>query len=171
MPVGHVHHHEPDADGSYATDIITTISHADRQALGQWQPSDAGEATHALVWALIFLATLERDGRYHDETEDDLAALRGIIGTLDRRIIPALQGVRDAAVRRHHALGGSYGRLADAMNVPRSTAQTRCDALLEREPSPWEQWAVDGRSRMPWADIGSAGFADDRQREESSDAR
>jgi hypothetical protein len=54
---------------------------------------------------------------------------------VDRRLLPALQGIRDAAVRRHHHLGGSHGQLARAMGVARSTAQTRTEALDARDPS------------------------------------
>ncbi|WJV50858.1 hypothetical protein [Streptomyces flavofungini] len=99
-----------------------------------------GEFARTLEWALLLLRTLERDGRDR-APEDDLNGLHALVRALDQRLIPTLEGVRDAAVRRYRELGGSYGSLAKAMGVPRSTAQTRSTALLGREPSAHERWA------------------------------
>lgn len=98
------------------------------------------EFTRTLEWALSLLRTLERNNRDR-VPEDDLNRLHTLVRALDQRLIPALEGVRDAAVRRYRELGGSYGSLAKAMGVPRSTAQTRSTALLGREPSAHERWA------------------------------
>ncbi|GHC77910.1 hypothetical protein [Streptomyces flavofungini] len=98
------------------------------------------EFTRTLEWALSLLRTLERNHRDR-VPEDDLNRLHTLVRALDQRLIPALEGVRDAAVRRYRELGGSYGSLAKAMGVPRSTAQTRSTALLGREPSAHERWA------------------------------
>jgi hypothetical protein len=53
-----------------------------------------------------------------------------------------LGGIRDALVREYAALGGTYGQLAAAMAVSRSTAQYRRDRLTAAEPGEWERWAV-----------------------------
>jgi hypothetical protein len=53
----------------------------------------------------------------------------------------SLGGIRDALVREHAALGGTYGQLAEAMAVSRSTAQYRRDRLTTAEPNEWERWA------------------------------
>ena len=45
---------------------------------------------------------------------------------------PRAGGIRDAAVRRHHQLGGSYGSLAAAMGVAKSTAQTEIRRRRDR---------------------------------------
>lgn len=164
MPAAHVVHEEPRPDGAYDTDIVTRLDPAERDALGcdphaglgltmGRQLSEIGEFSHAVAWALVLLRSIEHDGGYGQDTQDDLAHLRGVVAALDRRLIPALAGVRDAAVRRHHELGGSHGRLAAAMGVPRSTAQTRTEALAARDPSPFERWATAlGTVALPRAD-------------------
>jgi hypothetical protein len=60
-----------------------------------------------------------------------------------------LEGIRDAAVRRHQALGGSHGQLGRAMGAPRSTARTHTEALLAREPSPHERWVLTRGAVLP----------------------
>ncbi|MBG0819075.1 hypothetical protein [Planomonospora sp. ID82291] len=146
MPSAHV-----DTEDPHAIDIVTRISPAERDALGAVLLADPGEFTHAVVWALILLRTIERDGQHVDGAAEDLSALRGLIGTLERRLIPALHGIRDAAVRRHQDMGGSYGQLARAMGTPRSTAQSRHEALERRPPSDHERWATGtGGLRLPW---------------------
>jgi hypothetical protein len=165
MPMATVRNEEPGPDGrSYSTDIIVRLTAAEREALG-CDPQkglglvqgrmlgEVGEFSHAVAWALILLRSIEHDGGYGQDTDDDLAHLRGIVGALERQLLPALEGIRDAAVRRHHDLGGSHGQLAAAMGVPRSTAQTRTEVLVARDPSPWERWATAlGTIALPRAD-------------------
>src|SRR5690606_26614576 len=64
------------------------------------------------------------------------------INDLDNRLMPRMEGIRDAVIRAHHAAGGSVGNLALAMDTARSTAQYRRDVLLASEPSSWERWAT-----------------------------
>lgn len=129
---------EPYEDEQRIPDIIMACPHETPELPGG--ADQVGEFTHTLEWALLLLRTLERDGRDR-VPEDDLNRLHSLVRALDQRLIPALEGVRDAAVRRYRELGGSYGGLAKAMGVPRSTAQTRSMALLGREPSAHERWA------------------------------
>jgi hypothetical protein len=58
-------------------------------------------------------------------------------------LLPRLEGIRDGAIREHRAAGGSLGQLAAAMDVAKSTAQYRRDALPEF-PNTWEEWARNG---------------------------
>ncbi|MFD0078993.1 hypothetical protein ACFVIY_42350, partial [Streptomyces sp. NPDC127166] len=66
------------------------------------------------------------------------------IHDVDRRLLPRIEGIRDAAMRAHSASGGSVGQLARAMDVARSTAQYRREVLQRATPSDWETWAVSG---------------------------
>ncbi|ARX81013.1 MULTISPECIES: hypothetical protein [Streptomyces] len=129
---------EPYEDEQRIPDIIVASSHEACDLSGG--TDQVGEFARTLEWALLLLRTLERDGRDR-VPEEDLNRLHSLVRALDQRLIPALEGVRDAAVRRYRELGGSYGGLAKAMGVPRSTAQTRSMALLGREPSAHERWA------------------------------
>lgn len=143
MPSASVEHHDPIGNGPALTDFIVRVDEKELEALseGAYGRADLAEFTHAAVWALILLRTLERDGTYADDIEEDRAHLRGLIRALEQTLLPRMLGIRDAAVRWHSKLDGSYGKLADAMDVARSTAQSRVEALLDREPSEGERWA------------------------------
>ena len=54
------------------------------------------------------------------------------------QLIRVLEGALDGEIRAHAAVNGSYGQLAKALGVARSTAQTQRDALLAKAPSQWE---------------------------------
>lgn len=147
MPLQTIERHDPENEGAPGlVDLIVTLTDEEAALLGGDEMA-AGEPAHLTAWALILLRTLERDGtytsRYRDkgDPDDDLASLRGLIVALDKTVLPRLHGIRDAAIRAHQDRGGSYGKLAAAMNVPRSTAQTRADALTAQDPSPYERWA------------------------------
>lgn len=147
MPVQSIERQDPVNEGAPGlVDLIVTLTDEEAALLGS-DAMAAGEPAHLTAWALILLRTLERDGtftsRYREkgDPDDDLASLRGLIVALDRDVLPRLRGIRDAAVRAHQDRGGSYGQLAAAMNVARSTAQTRADALAAQAPSPQELWA------------------------------
>jgi hypothetical protein len=152
MPTSTVEHREPIGAGPALTDFVVTVDQEELHALGEgaFGRADLGEFTHAVVWGLILLRTLERAGTYSGDVDDDRAHLHGLIRALERTLLPRLAGVRDAAVRWHSKLGGSHGDLAAAMDVARSTAQSRVQALLDREPSEGEQWAT-GQRRAPEA--------------------
>ncbi|MGI5208976.1 hypothetical protein ACQEU6_46360 [Spirillospora sp. CA-108201] len=147
MPLQTVERHDPEHEGAPGlVDLIVTLTDEEAALLGV-DAMAAGEPAHLAAWALILLRTLERDGtftsRYREtgDPDDDLASLRGLIVALDKTVLPRLNGIRDAAIRAHQDRGGSYGQLAAAMNVARSTAQTRADALTAQESSPYERWA------------------------------
>ncbi|MFF5265321.1 hypothetical protein ACFY4C_41105 [Actinomadura viridis] len=156
MPTASVEYHDPIGDGPVLVDFYVRLTGEDLEAMGNpgaAARADLTEFSHAAIWGLILLRTLEREGeiqpRYADpaayDVADTRAALRGLIGTLERKLLPRMLGIRDAAVRWHSKLGGSHGDLADAMGVARSTAQTRTQALLAREPSEGERWALGAR--------------------------
>lgn len=147
MPMATVEHHEPIGRGPALTDFIVRLDESELAALGEGSlgRADLTEFSHAVIWGLILLRSLERAGTYAEDADDDRAHLRGLIGALERTLLPRLAGVRDAAVRWHSKLDGSHGDLAGAMGVARSTAQSRVQALLEREPSEGERWALGER--------------------------
>ncbi|MEU3078753.1 hypothetical protein [Streptomyces laurentii] len=102
------------------------------------------------LWALTLLRTGANDRNTDTDsapTEATAAMLYTVINDLDLRLLPRLQGLRDAAIRQHATLGGSLGQLAHAMDVTKSTAQSRRKAVLEGRdrPSRWEQWATKNR--------------------------
>ncbi|MGV9776489.1 hypothetical protein [Streptosporangium sp. NPDC003464] len=147
MPSASIEHHDPAGAGPALTDFIVRVDQDELAALAESPRgrADLTDFSHAVVWALILLRTLERQGTYAGEVDDDRAHLWGLIRALERTLLPRMHGVRDAAVRWHAKLGGSHGDLAGAMGVARSTASTRVQALVEREPSEGERWAL-GRS-------------------------
>src|SRR4051794_20168935 len=114
MPTATIEHHDPIGNGPALTDFIVRVTGDELEALGEGPGgrADLTDFTHAAVWALILLRTLERAGTYQGDAEDDRAHLRGIIGTLERTLLPRMLGIRDAAMRWHAKLGGSYGDLA-----------------------------------------------------------
>ena len=75
--------------------------------------------------------------------EDTLSAIYTGINDISTRLIPRLQGIVEALVRAHYDAGGTHGELARAMDVERSTAQTRGDKIRKTAPpSTWERWAT-----------------------------
>ncbi|MCX4871113.1 MULTISPECIES: hypothetical protein [unclassified Streptomyces] len=67
-----------------------------------------------------------------------------MITALDHRLLPRLEAIRDAAIRRHEELGGTVQELADAMDVSsRSTAQYRREALRKPDrKEPFRDWVT-----------------------------
>lgn len=129
------------------TQITLTIPTTEADAIG----AELALLTDQMDSALWALALLRTGRTYRDKdapegrpvTVEDLSTA---ITDLERRLTPRLQGIRDALIREHAGLGGSYGSLATAMDVPRSTAQRRRDAVTGRWPSTWEAWATGSRS-------------------------
>ena len=88
---------------------------------------------HRAMEAVIALRTGERPAGRSTEASN-WAEMAG----WTEKLIRILEGVRDGSVRGFDGAQGSHGQLARAFGVARSTAQTRREALLAKEPSPWE---------------------------------
>lgn len=79
----------------------------------------------------------------------DLSFWHTVVNDLDHRLLPRLQGIRDAAIRAHAGAGGTVRDLALAMDVAPSTAQYRRERVLDADPSFWETWAREGGPQRP----------------------
>lgn len=125
-------------------DLVISLTAEQAAALG----ADAANMGEAIDTAMIGLANARtgetapyhprpsmKDG--HVTAEWQSWVIRDTSELIDR-----LEGLRAAAIRAHAADGGSYGDLADAMSVPRSTAQRRRDSVLSSDPSSLEEWAT-----------------------------
>ncbi|MGW1021934.1 hypothetical protein [Streptomyces niveus] len=127
-------------------DITISLTPREAAALGP-EAGLLADWVDTALWALTLLRNgdTERNatqGTVRTETPDTFYT---VINDLDH-LLPRLQGVRDAAIRRHQELGGSLKDLALAMSAPKSTAQSRRNVVLNREggPSRWENWATNG---------------------------
>ncbi|MEV5774200.1 hypothetical protein AB0L49_23570 [Streptomyces antimycoticus] len=122
-------------------DIVISLTPTQSKALGP-EAGVLADWFHTVLWAMALM----RSGRnsngepYTPGPEDWWTA----IAALDHRLLPRLEGVRDAVVRAHVDSGGSVSDLALAMDVPRSTAQYRRDVLRRTMASTWERWASGG---------------------------
>ncbi|MEU1503055.1 hypothetical protein [Streptomyces sp. NPDC005732] len=120
-------------------DLTISLTPDDVAALGI---DGAGELTRWFDTALRALAMFRGDDS-HRATSRRMA---DVVRDLDQGLLPRLQAVRDTAVHRHGQLGGSINDLAAAMNVAKSTAQSRRNALTKGAPHPWKQWVIHGRA-------------------------
>lgn len=119
-------------------DIVISLTPEQSQKLGM----DVGMLAdwfHSALWAL---ATLRTTGPAEQTVSAN--SWHTMINDVDHRLLPRLEGIRDALIRAHAANGGSVGDLALAMDVARSTAQYRRDVLRNSSPGLFEQWAVSG---------------------------
>ncbi|WP_051743083.1 hypothetical protein [Kitasatospora sp. MBT66] len=130
------------------TDLVISLTPAQSAALG----GEAGTLAEWFDTALWITAVLrsktDPDGNPYAPGPD---GWHTAINDLDSRLIPRLEGIRDAVVRAQAAAGGSVGDLALAMDVARSTAQYRRESLLAKDPSLFEDWAVNGGPERPAA--------------------
>ena len=125
-------------------EITVHVGAEDQAALGM----ESGILVDWFLTALRGLAAL-RTGSVDQETaaggiersEATADTWYWVINDLDEHLLPALNGIRNAAIRAHAAAGGSVGNLSLAMGVAKSTAQTRREALLGEEPTERETWA------------------------------
>lgn len=129
----------PDAEQGSAVDIVISLTAGEAEALGP-EAATLADWFDTALWALVLL----RKGRTDDTPTPGVADWRTAINDLDHRLLPRIEGIRDAVVRAHDENGGSVGELALAMDVARSTAQYRRDALRNAEPGVWERWARGG---------------------------
>jgi hypothetical protein len=100
------------------------------------------EVAPLMDWVDTIVMSLEnlRSGAWDRRGPSAVAGIDMAITHLIHRLEPRLEGIKDALVRAHIAAGGSHGELARAMDVARSTAQSRVKRLPD-EPSHWEKWA------------------------------
>ncbi|MFF8697338.1 hypothetical protein ACF08W_34580 [Streptomyces sp. NPDC015144] len=140
----------PEASITGGTDVVISLTPQEARAIGG-ELGPLADAMSGALWALAILRTgqVPADQDAHPDArptrEATPATWATAIADLDQRLMPRLQGIRDAAVRAHTNSGGSVGGLARAMGVAsRSTAQYRRDTLQDTPPSPMEIWATTG---------------------------
>lgn len=103
--------------------------------------------TALLALAALRTGKVRRDGEL---TDPDAEFWYLPIDHLYHRLLPRLRGIEEAAIREHHAAGGSLSHLAQAMDVDaRSTAQYRRSQVIDQAPSSWERWARSGGPQQP----------------------
>lgn len=122
-------------------DIVISLTPEQSQKLGM----DADMLADWFHSALCALATLRTDAPA--ERTVSANSWNTMINAVDHRLLPRLEGIRDALIRAHAANGGSVGDLALAMDVARSTAQYRRDVLRNSNPGTFERWAVNDGPR------------------------
>lgn len=124
-------------------DITISLTPGEAAALGV-EADRLADWFDTALWALALLRTGDNEHGTGFGREITADTLYTVINDLDHRLLPRLQGIRDAAIRRHNELGGSLNNLALAMDVSKSTAQSRRNAVLDGRdrPSHWENWAV-----------------------------
>lgn len=109
------------------------------------EPMDAATLADWMDTAFFALSKL-RSGELRldgSKDPDTLDAIYMGINDLSTRLLPRLNGIVQALIRAHYDAGGTHGQLARAMDVERSTAQTRGDKVRRSHPpSAWERWAT-----------------------------
>lgn len=121
-------------------DITIHLTADQARAIGP-EAAPLADWFHTAFIALAALRSGLGTGDEHPAAPPAPDLWRTVINDLDVQLIPRLEGLRDAAIRAHAAEGGTYGQLANAMDVSRSTAQSRREVITRRKPSRWELWA------------------------------
>ncbi|MGW1675665.1 hypothetical protein [Streptomyces sp. NPDC002324] len=124
-------------------DITISLTPGEAEALGM-EAATIADWFDTAFWGLALLRNGYSDRGGQGATDVTPEALYTVLNDLDHRLLPRLQGLRDAAVRRHQELGGSIGDLALAMDVAKSTAQSRRNVVMNRSATSWERWATQG---------------------------
>ncbi|CAL9677770.1 hypothetical protein SUDANB105_08081 (plasmid) [Streptomyces sp. enrichment culture] len=127
-------------------DLTIHLTEVEADAIG---PDEASAMAAWFDTALEGLAAL-RDGqsvRDGGARAIEATDMQEVIKVLHQHLLPRLVGLRDAAIRRHGELGGTFGQLAAAMGTARSTAQTHRERLDQVGPrraqaAKWEAWAA-----------------------------
>ncbi|MFJ2745414.1 hypothetical protein ACIO3O_37795 [Streptomyces sp. NPDC087440] len=136
-------------------DIVISLTPAQAKALGT-DAAKLSDWTDTALWAIALMRSHQKpDGTPYVPGLNDY---REAINDLALHLIPALEGVRDAAVRAHTDLGATIQELANAMDVSRSTAQSRREVVARKVPDGWEKWASN---REPHPEPDEAGSAPD----------
>jgi hypothetical protein len=126
-------------------DITISLTPEEQAYLGA-DASNLADWIDSALWTLVMLRT----GHIMRRPETPLATADDwyiAINDLGHRLIPRLEGIRDAAILAHAGAGGSVGQLASALDTARSTAQYRREALTspDRLVTPtFERWAREG---------------------------
>ncbi|MFJ9523252.1 hypothetical protein ACIRPK_34055 [Kitasatospora sp. NPDC101801] len=123
-------------------DITISLTPQEAAALGEIDRDQLGDRLDTLFFALALLRTGRVCRGDNTGAPATVANWQLVINDLDKHLIPQLTGARDASVRAHAAAGGSVGQLGIAMDVPRSTAQSRRETLQAKVRSPYEHWAT-----------------------------
>lgn len=89
---------------------------------------------------IIALHTL-RTGEYDIPGPETVRRLYNSIMHVDQKLLPRLNGLRNALIRAHYAAGGSHRDLSLAMDTSRETAISRGNKIRNSEPDDWERWA------------------------------
>lgn len=133
------------ANPNGGVDITITLSPEELGALGS-DVATFADWTHTALVALAGLRSLDQDSESDQVKRDGVPGVgwHTIINTLDRQLLPRLEGIRDAAIRAATDSGYSLNDLALALDVPRSTAQYRRQVLTASLASVWENWATNG---------------------------
>ncbi|MEU6299776.1 hypothetical protein [Streptomyces erythrochromogenes] len=123
-------------------DIILSLTPEETELLG----ADARQLSASFHELLLTLTHLRREGLLAPEETEDRAVIaeyyRESLVALARTLQPRLAGTVDAAIRAHAERGGTIADLTRALDVPRSTAQSRRKVVTTAPPSPWEMWAA-----------------------------
>ncbi|MFD3716267.1 hypothetical protein [Streptomyces sp. NPDC058677] len=125
-------------------DIVLSLTPDEVTALGIEGASELADWFDSALYALALLRnghSSRPTGEKRDITKADLQIL---VTDLDKNLLPRLQGIRDAVIRLHKHNGGSLNDLATAMDVPKSTAQSRRNAVTNTPVANWEAWAISG---------------------------
>ncbi|MGW7415809.1 hypothetical protein [Streptomyces sp. NPDC054863] len=139
-------------------DIVISLTPTQARALGDDAARIAGWTDTAL-WIIALMRSRQTpDGTPYVPGVTDY---RDAINALELHLIPALGGVRNASVRAHTEGGATIQELADAMNISRSTAQSRREVLARKSPGDWEKWATDPAPRAAQAQDSSGVSSDE----------
>ncbi|WP_346660134.1 NUDIX hydrolase [Streptomyces sp. WMMB303] len=140
---------EGDAARHGGVDITMSFTPEEAAGIGG-ELGPIADTLHSALWGLATLRTgwVPADADHHADARPAREAgpetWQQIISDLHHRLLPRIEGIRDAAIRRHHEAGGTLPSLARAMDVPKSTAQSRRNTLIDGTPSTWARWATDG---------------------------
>jgi hypothetical protein len=134
-PIAFVPAHESRRGGG---DIVISLTPEESQKLGA-EAGTLADWFHSALWALATLRTVDPAERTVAKND-----WHTMVNDIDHRLLPRLEGLRDALVRAYDTSGGSVNDLAMAMDVPRSTAQYRRDVLRRTQQGLWENWATGG---------------------------
>ncbi|MGY0466636.1 hypothetical protein ACW14Y_41225 [Kitasatospora sp. cg17-2] len=147
-------HDDPRPDGRHESGVPTAVDHEDGELLGDAALADAAEFTHAVLHGLRLLRHLHPQDRGVHPAGDDGAELRALLAVVQNRLIPRIVGLRDALLRVHQEQGlGSYGDLAEAVGMARSTVSTKLLVLSGTDPTEHERWATGTRTPVAAAEL------------------